>query len=328
MGKVRYWSPTFSPIFAISYSLAHDDLQNGNRSRSRDRNSKKDKKPSRSSDEDHKKKYHDSRRVTHLIFIIQRSPSTKKSQTKLIIKDLGPEVQETHIREEIEKYPALLVLLLLFRWTKVVDYNQISRNGLLKAMVQISASGKEADKIKDQIAKDKQWDIHVSSQNVDSKRRNSRSRDRHQRDHRDRNKKRSRSHSRDRDRKRRRRSTSSSERRRKHSTRKDDRHHSHSHSKSKSKQINATSDSNKSSAVVPSQLKSRSEVRVRELWVGNLPDKVNENMIYSHFFIYGEIDQIEFYPNESRPQYAFVRYKLTSCTSRACDQSNGLEMAG
>jgi RNA recognition motif-containing protein len=33
--------------------------------------------------------------------------------------------------------------------------------------------------------------------------------------------------------------------------------------------------------------------RVRELWVGNLPEQISEKKLYSHFFVYGEIEKIE-----------------------------------
>ena len=65
--------------------------------------------------------------------------------------------------------------------------------------------------------------------------------------------------------------------------------------------------------------KVRGEVRVRELWLGNLPDSINEKKLYSHFFIYGEIEKIEISPHKTYPFYAFIRFKLTSCTSRAFD---------
>jgi RNA recognition motif-containing protein len=67
---------------------------------------------------------------------------------------------------------------------------------------------------------------------------------------------------------------------------------------------------------------------VRELWLGNLAETINEKKLYSHFFIYGEIEKIEVLPHKSYPFYAFVRFKLTSCTSRAFDQSQGLEIDG
>jgi RNA recognition motif-containing protein len=45
--------------------------------------------------------------------------------------------------------------------------------------------------------------------------------------------------------------------------------------------------------VVVSAAKGRGDIRVRELWVGNLPSNITEKKIYSYFFIYGEIEKIE-----------------------------------
>jgi len=61
-------------------------------------------------------------------------------------------------------------------------------------------------------------------------------------------------------------------------------------------------------------------VRVRELWVGNLPDSITKETLYSHFFIYGEIEDIELL-RQQKPKYphAFIRFKLTNCTKRAFD---------
>ncbi len=39
--------------------------------------------------------------------------------------------------------------------------------------------------------------------------------------------------------------------------------------------------------------KSGANIRVRELWVGNLPEGITEKKLYSHFFIYGEIENID-----------------------------------
>lgn len=39
-------------------------------------------------------------------------------------------------------------------------------------------------------------------------------------------------------------------------------------------------------------------MRVRELWLGNLPEGVTEEVLYQHFFIYGEIDKIEIFPHK------------------------------
>jgi hypothetical protein len=63
---------------------------------------------------------------------------------------------------------------------------------------------------------------------------------------------------------------------------------------------NAEGDESNNVAVVVQQGKSKGDIRVRELWLGNLPETISENKLYSHFFIYGEIDKIEINPHKVR----------------------------
>jgi len=64
----------------------------------------------------------------------------------------------------------------------------------------------------------------------------------------------------------------------------------------------------------------RSNEKVREIWIGNLPENISSEKIYSHFFICGEIEDIEIMRhNKNNYTYAYVRFKLTSCTKRAYD---------
>jgi RNA recognition motif-containing protein len=70
-------------------------------------------------------------------------------------------------------------------------------------------------------------------------------------------------------------------------------------------------------------------VRVREIWLGNLPESITKETLYSHFFICGEIEDIELQRhNKSYPYYAFVRFKLSSCAKRAFDMGQSLEIDG
>jgi RNA recognition motif-containing protein len=70
-------------------------------------------------------------------------------------------------------------------------------------------------------------------------------------------------------------------------------------------------------------------VRVREIWVGNLPESITKEVLYSHFFISGEIDDIELLrQNKSYPFYAFIRFKLSNCAKRAYDLGQSLEIDG
>ena len=64
---------------------------------------------------------------------------------------------------------------------------------------------------------------------------------------------------------------------------------------------------------------------MRELWIGNLPDEITERHLYSHFFIYGEIEQVEIL-NSNAKKWGFVRYMLVNCASRACEHTNGMEL--
>ncbi len=66
--------------------------------------------------------------------------------------------------------------------------------------------------------------------------------------------------------------------------------------------------------------------KVRELWVGNLPEDIIDRVLYSHFFIYGEIESVEIL--SSNKTWGFVRYMLVNCASRACEHTNGMDLQG
>lgn len=42
-------------------------------------------------------------------------------------------------------------------------------------------------------------------------------------------------------------------------------------------------------------------VKVREIWIGNLPNVTNYDTIYTNFFIYGEISKIELHQERVSP---------------------------
>ena len=68
---------------------------------------------------------------------------------------------------------------------------------------------------------------------------------------------------------------------------------------------------------------------MREIWLGNLPENISRQILYSHFFICGEIEEIEILKQpKGNPLFAFVRFKLTSCAKRAYDIAQGLEIDG
>ena len=63
--------------------------------------------------------------------------------------------------------------------------------------------------------------------------------------------------------------------------------------------------------------------------MGNLAENTSKSTIYSHFFICGEIEEIEIYKQKpGSPLYGFVRFKLTSCCKRAYDLAQNLEICG
>ena len=60
-----------------------------------------------------------------------------------------------------------------------------------------------------------------------------------------------------------------------------------------------------------------------------MPETITKEILYSHFFICGEIDEIELLrQNKSYPFYAFVRFKLSNCAKRAYDLGQTLEIDG
>ena len=66
-------------------------------------------------------------------------------------------------------------------------------------------------------------------------------------------------------------------------------------------------------------------LKVRELWIGNLPQDINEQTLYKYFFMYGEITKIEI---NYRRGYAFIRYKLVKSASVAYEKSKNKEFNG
>ena len=68
-------------------------------------------------------------------------------------------------------------------------------------------------------------------------------------------------------------------------------------------------------------------VRVREIWVTNLPLSTNESQLYKHFFIYGEISKIElktFFDKKN----AFIKYRLMHSALKALEKENNAYFNG
>jgi RNA recognition motif-containing protein len=74
---------------------------------------------------------------------------------------------------------------------------------------------------------------------------------------------------------------------------------------------------------------SKQDVKVREIWLGNLPKTITAQVLYQQFFLCGEIEEIEiFRQSNTLPYYAFLKFKLTNCAKRAYDLASGMEIAG
>lgn len=73
----------------------------------------------------------------------------------------------------------------------------------------------------------------------------------------------------------------------------------------------------------------KQDVKVREIWLGNLPKTITAKDLYSQFFLCGEIEEIEiFRQSNTLPYYAFIKFKLTNCAKRAYDLASSMELAG
>lgn len=50
--------------------------------------------------------------------------------------------------------------------------------------------------------------------------------------------------------------------------------------------------------------------------------------MYSYFFVSGEIEDIDLIRHKNYPYYGYVRFMLTTCTKRAYDVGQNLEIDG
>ena len=66
-------------------------------------------------------------------------------------------------------------------------------------------------------------------------------------------------------------------------------------------------------------------VKVREIWIGNLPDTITKEILYKTFFIYGEISSIDIHKDKN---YAFIKYRLISSASRAYEKCKNSQIDG
>ncbi len=66
-------------------------------------------------------------------------------------------------------------------------------------------------------------------------------------------------------------------------------------------------------------------VRIREVWIGNLASSVTKGKLYKHFFVYGEIEDIDMFMFKN---FAFVKFREVAAACRAHEQARGLRVDG
>jgi RNA recognition motif-containing protein len=64
-------------------------------------------------------------------------------------------------------------------------------------------------------------------------------------------------------------------------------------------------------------------IRVREIWVGNLPNDITEKAIKSAFGMYGNVDKIEIF-QKTNQTFCFLRYERADEANKAFDNSDKL----
>jgi len=63
---------------------------------------------------------------------------------------------------------------------------------------------------------------------------------------------------------------------------------------------------------------------VREISVKNLPISTTEENLYKEFFIYGEISKIDLKTGNDNKKYAYIKYRLMSSASKACEEARNM----
>ena len=69
-------------------------------------------------------------------------------------------------------------------------------------------------------------------------------------------------------------------------------------------------------------------LRVREISVKNLPISTTEENLYKEFFIYGEISKIDLKTGNDNKKYAYIKYRLMSSASKACEEARNMNFNG
>ena len=68
-------------------------------------------------------------------------------------------------------------------------------------------------------------------------------------------------------------------------------------------------------------------IKVREIWVKNLPLSANEINLYKEFFIYGEISKIDL-KTFGDTKSAFIKYRLINSAIKALEKANNMDFNG
>ena len=107
-----------------------------------------------------------------------------------------------------------------------------------------------------------------------------------------------------------------SQKKRERSPSQDNKNKTNYKNKRKNKEDNSifSSDSENSTENKNNNNNNPTKAKVREIWIGNLPQGTTKINLYKIFFIYGEISKIEL---NTEKNFAFIRYKLVNSASNA-----------
>ena len=107
-----------------------------------------------------------------------------------------------------------------------------------------------------------------------------------------------------------------SQKKRERSPSQDNKNKTNYKNKRKNKEDNSifSSDSENSTENKNNNNNNPTKVKVREIWIGNLPQGTTKINLYKIFFIYGEISKIEL---NTEKNFAYIRYKLVNSASNA-----------
>jgi RNA recognition motif-containing protein len=102
---------------------------------------------------------------------------------------------------------------------------------------------------------------------------------------------------------------------------------SRSRSRSRSENNLRNEDENKITQEAEKRPEDNKPIRVREIWVGNLPNNITEQSLYNQFFIFGEIAKMDPHFQHDK-NYAFIKYRLSASASRAYEKAKNMNFNG